>query len=844
MSERCRHCSEPIPRMRLNLLEPSCGYCCTGCEAAAAFASEHNDSFNEYNSPEILQTLALQNAEGAHEADVLVEGIRCGACAADIEKRLRGNAGLYSVNVNAHNRIVTLRWNQAQIPFSHILKCIAEGGYQPHPLPLDAGLGDLRSDDRRAMLRLGLAGLGTMQVMMLSLGLYLGPEYGLSGDIRQLLVWASMLLATPVILYAGQPFFSGAFNDLRHWRVGMDVPVALAVAAAFTMSVVHAINGQGEIWFDSACMFVFFLSLGRHMEASGRRRAQQGLQALVAVQPQNVTVVDGDTTRVIPTDKLKVGMTLLARPGETIAADGVVLHGTSQVDESLLTGESTPLNRGANSEVLAGSVNLDQALEIRADKVGADTTRAHLLRLLRRAETRKPATARIADRVAGHFVLAVLAIASITALVWAQLDPNRAFEITLAVLVVTCPCALSLATPASMSAAAAALARKGLLVTRSHTLETLANITDVVFDKTGTLTESTLEVDEVIASSHWTREHILAMAARMERDHTHPIAEALRAYTPDQCKPLKTRWEAGRGISAIMGGRLYELGSPTLLLGYTSTRPYEGSHSQHTWLVLTEDENPIGWVGLRAGIRPEARQAIADLKEANLQIHLMSGDDNEAVADVALQLQIENAKGRMLPDDKLDAVEKLRENGASVLMVGDGLNDAPVLAGADVSIAMHAGAALAQASADAVLLTGNLLALNEARTLALKARRILRQNMSWAIAYNALALPLAVTGLLTPWLAALGMSLSSMLVVGNALRLLRSSKNKRATSPKSHDGKNQANPSFRQTEHYPSLSFRLSEQSERLDESQPLISLHSLRSVEMTKTLPKTGTPS
>mgnify|MGYP000563179059 CR=1 FL=1 len=773
MTLPCRHCGDNVPQSRTLLDEPARGYCCAGCEAAAAFAAGEAVSFSDYDHDDVLGSIALMTAEGCREADVLVENIRCGACAADIEQRLRKLNALYSVSVNAQTRIVTLRWDAQRLPFSRILETIAAGGYRPRPLPLDAGLGDLRRDDRRAILRLGLAGLGTMQVMMLSLGLYMGSDLGLTGDIRLLLTWASMLLATPVILYSGQPFFAGAWNDLRHRRVGMDVPVALAIGAAFAMSVVHTLQGSGEIWFDSACMFVFFLSLGRHMEATGRRRAQQGLRALVASQPHTVTVLEDGQPRVVPAEQLRCGMTLLVRPGETLAADGSILHGRSEVDESLLTGESMPRQRQPGDPVLAGSVNRAQALEVRIEKVGADTTRAHMLRLLRRAETRKPAAARIADRIAVYFVSVVLAIAALTALAWAQLDPERAFEITLAVMVVTCPCALSLATPASLSAGAAALARRGLLVTRGHTLETLAHVTDVVFDKTGTLTDCRLEVAEVQGSEHWHRDQVLALAARMERDHSHPIAEALRPYTATGDPALETEWQAGRGVSAMLQGRHYELGSPALLLDDSrKSGPDDEVSNGHTWLVLTEDSQPVGWIALRAGIRPEAPAVIAMLQSAGLRVHLMSGDGPAAVRHVAATLGIAHARADMLPDAKLAAVEKLRAEGARVLMVGDGLNDAPVLAGADVSIAMQSGAALAQASADAVLLNENLAVLVEARALAQQTQRILRENLTWAIGYNALAVPLAVLGLLTPWMAAIGMSASSMLVVGNALRLL------------------------------------------------------------------------
>lgn len=803
MSNDCLHCSEAIPGPRATLAAPASGYCCAGCEAAAAFSREPNASFSDYDNAAVLKSIALSSDKGLMEADVLVDGIRCGACAVDIERRLRKLSGIAKLSVNAHNRIVTVRWNQNQQAISHILQTIADGGYTPHPLPLDADLSDLRREDRRAILKLGLAGLGTMQVMMLSAGLYFGSQLDVTAELQRLLSWAAMLLATPVVLYAGLPFFAGALNDLRHKRLGMDVPVALAVGAAYSMSVFHTLNGSGEIWFDSACMFVFFLSLGRHWEARGRRRAQQGLRTLVASQPQTVTIIVDGQTQAIPAKQLQVGMRLLVRPGETFPVDGHILKGTTTVDESLLTGESRPLERCCGDKVLAGSLNRDQALEINAEKIGADTTRAHLMRLLRRAEAKKPAVALLADRIAARFVLAVLVIATLTAALWSQIDPSRVFEITLAVLVVTCPCALSLATPASLSAAAAALARRGLLVTRGHTLEALTQITHVVFDKTGTLTDQALEIVAVRETADWPRHRILELAAAIEREQNHPIAGALRKAAEEQTLQLDTQWQAGLGVMAEYNSHRYALGSPSRLLGTTSQKNHQIPDDGNTWIVLTEDGKSVGWIALRARLRPEAKQALQALEADGLHVQLMSGDHAAAVKQVANALLIPEATGGMLPQDKLDAVEALRQQGAKVMMVGDGLNDAPVLAGADVSVAMQSGAALAQASADAVLLSGDLNTLAAARELAFKARRILRQNLSWAVSYNTLAVPLAVTGLITPWLAAIGMSLSSLLVVGNALRLLRqpldaSSQQDLASQPP---------------------SFRGSSQSERLEES-------------------------
>ncbi len=642
--------------------------------------------------------------------------------------------------------------------------------------PFDPGRQEqLQKRERAAALRrLAVAGLGAMQVMMLAIAMYAGDYSGMDDDLRQFMRWISLIIATPVLLYSAQPFFASAWRDLRRRTLGMDVPVALAIGAAYGASVWATVSGSGSVYFDSATMFTFFLLAGRFLEMSARHRAGQAAEELIRLLPATATrLLDGGDSEVVSAAELRPGDRVLIRPGETMPADGAVIEGRSSVDESLLTGESMPRTRGSGDKVVGGTVNVDSPLHVAVEQVGADTVLSSIVRLLDRAQTEKPRIALLADRVAAWFVLALLVLAAAVFAWWWLHRPGDAFWVMLSVLVVTCPCALSLATPAALTAATGRLTRMGLLTTRGHALETLARATHMIFDKTGTLSYGRPQLLEVKPLGSVDRDHLLRLAAALEKGSEHPLAKALLDAGPDAPAATALAATPGMGVEGTVDNCRYRIGKPEYVIGLSgegegATAP--GSDGL-TWIALGNESGLLGWFGLADRLRPEALQAIAALRDLGLQLVLLSGDAPEVVRRVAAELGIAQAHGGLLPADKLAYVRRLQTQGATVAMVGDGVNDAPVLAGAQVSLAMGGGTQLAHASADMVLLSEQLPQIAAGVRMARRTLRVIRQNLTWAVLYNGIAVPLAAVGWVAPWMAALGMSLSSLVVVVNALRL-------------------------------------------------------------------------
>jgi Cu2+-exporting ATPase len=664
------------------------------------------------------------------------------------------------------------------VQLSRILEAVQEIGYLAHPFDTSRQEALFRKERNTAIRRLAIAGLGTMQVMMYAIPVYLAAEGTMSADIQALMQFASLILTTPVVFYSAWPFFQGAWRDLKLRRAGMDVPVALGVGAAYAASIVATFTGQGEVYFDSVTMFVFFLLTGRFLEMNARKKSAEAAESLIKLIPAAaLRLPDWPASRqeaMVAAVTLGPGEHVLVGPGESFPADGRVVEGTSSVDESLLTGESRPVEKHSDSPVIGGSLNLTSPLVVRVEKIGADTVLSGIVRLLDRALAEKPRLAQAADRVASWFVLALLIVAAGVAAYWYIVEPARAFWITVSVLVVSCPCALALATPVALTAALGRLTRLGLLATRGHALETLAKATDFVFDKTGTLTtgEFRLRQTQVMRGDGVSA---LAIAAALEQGATHPVAAALRDAAASDA-PTAARQEAnalknhpGQGVEGQILGRRYRLGSPAFL-GHA---PEPGFSPGLTLVGLADTEGILAWFGLGDELRPHARALVRELAALDVRLHLFSGDRAENVAALAAELGIASARGGMLPEDKLAAVKALQANGAVVAMTGDGVNDAPVLAQAQVSIAIDQGAEAAQAAADMVLLSSELLCLADGVRIARKAQSIIRQNLAWAALYNFAAIPAAALGYITPWMAGIGMSLSSLLVVLNALRLAR-----------------------------------------------------------------------
>lgn len=711
------------------------------------------------------------------EAELLLEGVRCTACAWLIEQSLARLPGVESVAVNYANRRARVRWNSMESPFSRVLSAIGSIGYRAWPFEASRLALIERTERSAALWRLFVAGFGMMQVMMYAFPVYIADPGTMTGDIEQLMRWAGLILTVPVMLYSAQPFFAGAWRDLRGRQLGMDVPVSLGIAVAFLASVWSTLNGQGAVYFDSVAMFVFLLLGGRYLELLARQRAGRSLQHLCRLVPETAHQLgaDGDQQpRPVPVSRLRTGDRVLVRSGESIPVDGVLESPAATVSEALLTGESRPLHRSAGDALIGGAANAGNPFTMRVTRTGGDTVLSSIVRLMERAMSERPRWVDMSQRAAGIFVAAILACAALAALMWLRIDPGRALWIAVSVMIVTCPCALSLALPVALTVATGEMARRGVVPTRGHSIGSMAAVTDIVFDKTGTLTFGRLGLEETLTFSYRDVAESLRLAASLGRLSVHPVARALIAAV-EELQPIPegaTREEAGMGVEAMLEGVRYRLGRSKFVSElHGQEAPVAWLHSADSTAWLGDEH---GWIAaFRFGdqLRPGSREAIATLRDSGRRIHLLSGDNPEAVKAIAGQLGIEAVSAGATPSEKLAYVQALQRAGARVAMVGDGVNDAPVLAQADLSIALHSGADLAQVQADAVLLSNDPRDLADAMRLASRTRTVARENLVWALAYNIVVIPLAVAGMVTPLVAGIGMSGSSLLVVLNALRL-------------------------------------------------------------------------
>jgi len=584
-------------------------------------------------------------------------------------------------------------------------------------------------------------------------------------NMQLFLRWVSFAVTTPVVLYAARPFFRSAWRGVMARAPGMDLPVSIAIAAAYFGSTYMTITGGQTTWFDSVVMFVFFLTLGRFLEMRARHRSIDRSTALSNVLPNTVTRCGEDGQTTIPSSQLVAGDVVLVRPGESIAADGILVDGETAVDEAMLTGEATPKSKSIGDPVLAGSINLDSMIQLRVEATGSDTTLGTISRMSERARYARPTYVQIADRIASYIVVAILIVAAAVGTFWYITAPDRAFVVTLSVLVVTCPCALALATPAAFAAAGTRLAQLRLLVTNGNAIEVLARSTRILFDKTGTVTRGAPVIEEVeVLDDKFDEKQCLRIAAALETVSTHPIASAFSASENDVTISDQSV-AVGNGVSGTIDNQVWRLGRAE----FVGAAPTDSA----TGVYLGVEGRLVARFSISDELREDATDTISHLAGLGLQVGLISGDGEAAVQHTARKLGIADYHANCSPEDKLEIIRIAQQNGETVIMVGDGINDAPVLAGADASIAPAHGALLAQTSADIILVGDNLRPLLLGILLAKQTIRVVKQNLSWAIVYNAAALPLAALGYVPPWAAAIGMSASSLIVVLNALRINR-----------------------------------------------------------------------
>ncbi|WP_338585607.1 heavy metal translocating P-type ATPase [Pseudomonas sp. MAG733B] len=792
----CYHCALPVPpgsRFTAVVFGESREFCCPGCQAVAeAIVAGGLESYYQHRSeasanPEALPVqlvdeLALYDRADVqqpfvrHEGDLaettlLMEGISCAACGWLIEKHLRTLPAVAEARLNLSNHRLHVRWADAQLPLSKVLSELRHIGYAAHPYQADRASEQLASENRLALRQLGVAGLLWFQAMMATMATW--PEFNidLSPELHTILRWVALFLTTPIVFYSCAPFFKGAMRDLRTRHLTMDVSVSLAIGSAYIAGIWTSITGVGELYFDAVGMFALFLLAGRYLERRARERTAAATAQLVNLLPASCLRLsaDGQSERILLSE-LRVGDQVLVHPGAILPADGRILDGQSSIDESLLTGEYLPQARTPGDAVTAGTLNVEGALTVEVQALGQDTRLSAIVRLLDRAQAEKPRLAEIADRAAQWFLLLSLIAAAAIGLLWWELDSSRAFWIVLAMLVATCPCALSLATPTALTAATGTLHKLGLLLTRGHVLEGLNQIDTVIFDKTGTLTEGRLALRSIRPLGALGSDECLGLAAALENRSEHPIA---RTFGRAPLAAEEVHSTPGLGLEGVVGEQRLRIGNPVFVCELSGAAVPTMPDEAGQWLLLGDRQGPLSWFVLDDRLRADAPALLAACKARGWRTLLLSGDSSPMVASVAAELGIDEARGGLRPDDKLQVLQQLHKEGRKVLMLGDGVNDVPVLAAADISVAMGSATDLAKTSADAVLLSNRLDALVQAFSLARRTRRVIIENLLWAALYNGLMLPFAALGWITPVWAAVGMSISSLTVVLNALRLTR-----------------------------------------------------------------------
>ena len=752
----CFHCGLPVAetgRFFCSLLGERREFCCAGCEAVARTIVDGGfETYYRTRTQPALRPAARAEIEypNSGSASLILEGLRCSACAWLVEQVLRRQPGVKSSQVNYATQRAQLDWDPASTNLADVVGAIRAVGYDAMPYSPQRQEELYRRERRSALWRLFVAGFGAMQVMMYALPAYVS-DGELSVDASQMLRWASLLITLPVLLFSCRPFFTGAARELAHRRLGLDTPIALGLAGGFVASAWATATGTSEVYFDSISMLAFLLLAARYAQLVVTRRATAALDRLMQWTPPAT---------------LLPGTLLTVAPGERVPADGVVESGISSADESLLTGESRPVPKRSGDALVAGSVNLEQPIVLRVTRAGADTQASAIARLAERAAAEKPRLVAMADRIGRHLTAVVLLVAALAALYWGDV------WIAVAVLVATCPCALALAAPIVLTRANAHLLQRGALVTRSSAHEQLERVTDVVLDKTGTLTAGRLTLAQALALGSRSQMDCIVLARSLEASSRHPVAQAFG--TGPTVKVEAPRHVAGLGIEGRIAGRRVRIGAEGFCRELA--RPLDGSFDG-AWIFLADDAGWLAAFELEDAVRPEAATLVASLRERGVEVHLASGDRAEVGAELARTLWIDRFTGGMSPRDKYDYVEGLQLADRVVAMVGDGLNDTPVLARADVSFAMGGGADAAQLRAD-VVLTGNRLgAIVDALDTSHRAMRLIRQNFGWALAYNAAVLPLAAAGMIGPWEAALGMAASSIIVLLNASRPLAAREN-------------------------------------------------------------------
>ena len=803
-SNSCYHCGSfivPGDLYELELSGINRKFCCAGCMAIAQTihgeglevfyarraqssdkpsaylaSNEIPDNLAPYDDPSLVGRYTRPSGEeGNLETTLRLEKIRCAACVWLCEQHLRRIPGVKDVQINYVSQKVKAEFSPEQTSLARLLFEVERIGYEAWPFEPSLSIERSKKERRQLLTRLGVALLGMMQVMMYAWPSYVGDS-DITAEYDLLLGWTSWALTVPVMVYSAGPIFQAAWRSVASFRqthmLGMDVPIALALALAFSAGTVNLATGSGQGYFDSITMFVAFILAARYVELLARQDAQGGAEALAKQLPATCERVPNypasKQVEIVPVINCNPGEVLRVPPGDVVPADGILIECESALDESLLTGESKPIDKKIGDRVYAGTHNILNPMLMKIDAVGQSTRIAGIASLLDQALQAKPMMVSLAEKWAGYFVGFLLVAAFLSSAIWWYVDPSRAWTVLVSVLVASCPCALSLAVPTAMAAAQGAVTKLGLLIVRGHVIEGLVKSTDWVLDKTGTLTMGQPELRKVlIARPEFSRADVLSLAASIEAGQKHPLAlSILRAAQAENCSPAVLSEAVVNQLGKGLSSGVYRLGSAV----WTGAQQIaqEGEYGQ---VHLADDKGLIASFLFLDTPRAGLKKLLAAAKSRKITVHLVSGDDPATVAWWAERVGIDRFKGACSPEDKYHYIEQLQNAGHFVWAIGDGINDAPLLAKADVSIAVGAGAPLATAGADAILTASSLAPLAQSLLLADKTQRIIKENLIWALVYNLLAIPAAMMGWVNPWVAGIGMSLSSLAVTLNAWRL-------------------------------------------------------------------------
>jgi len=788
-------------------------FCCGGCLSVCQVIHESGlDSFyqrlkkrestiapppdaptdmDQYDLAEVQSEFIQSLADGTSKTQLMVEGIHCAACVWLIEKALMAMDGIIQAEVNLVHHRLALHWQPEKLALADVMRRLAALGYAAVPFNLDNAEGHVRQQNRKLLFRLGFAGFGAMNMMWISIALYAGAFSGISGEYRHFFHWISFAIATPVLLYSGGPILYAAWQGLRRGRLGMDLPIAIGAVITYTYSTWQTwIEGQ-HVYFDTVVTFLFVILIGRYLEALARRNASSATLRLLELQPRMATLITEAGEERIAVRKLQIGDHLHIRPGDKIPADGLIIEGQSHVDESMLTGESKPIHKSTGCRLVAGTVNGESSLSMQVEKTGADTVLSRIIHLVESAQGSKAHIQDLADRIAPYFVGVTLSLACLTFLYWFSIDLDTALLAATAVLIVTCPCALGLATPMAIAVSTGLAAKYGVLIRNGKALEKLSEVSHIVMDKTGTLTEGRMAVTQILFADD--QNHVLQLAGSIERHDSHPIAKAI--CTTQESKELlflatyDVQIIPGLGVQGsvqaahanyevLIGNKRFMQGSGVILTEEHLNACDRIEKDMGIAVFIAADGKLLGLLQLEDKLRDGVHKLISHLAKSHISMTVLTGDsiaaanclENKLAASMNMNIRV---IAEVLPEAKADEVSRLQQQGEHVLMIGDGINDAPALAQADISIAMGTGTDVSMECSDIVLMGSELQNIPWALALGKRTLRTIRQNLTFSLGYNIILVPTAMMAWVTPIFAALAMPLSSLVVIGNAILIRR-----------------------------------------------------------------------